>query len=101
VHVAGRFGWTVRTAYDRLHRFRSLGVELRVQPEHCLDTVVHWADLIVLSRHFDGAAPGLSGTVTAEQIRQAADAVREDPSTTRGRLQKYAALFEFDCEELA
>ncbi|HLM88992.1 MAG TPA: caspase family protein [Streptosporangiaceae bacterium] len=100
VRIAGRYGWTVRHAFDRLNRFRALGVELEPSREQCPEIIVHWADLIVLSEHLDGYDPALCGTVGAASISRAADAVREAPAQTRARLLRYADLFQLDCEEL-
>ena len=100
VRAAGRQGWTVRHAHDRLSRFRELGVRLEPSRDDCPDTIVHWADLIVLSRYFDGDDPGRSGTVTADDIVRAASVVKETPADARGRLLQYASSFGLDCEEL-
>jgi len=100
VRVAGRFGWTVRQAFDRLSRFGTLGVHLVPEAEQCPDTIVHWADVIVLSQYLDGEEPALSGPVTVDRIERAADAVRETPAETRARLLRYAELFRLQPEEL-
>lgn len=101
LRVAGRFGWTVRHAHGRLARFAPFGLELTVAPEACPDTIVHWADLIVVTPHLDGYDPALTGRVTTDQIQRAADAVRETPARTRDRLAHHAALFGYDLEETA
>ena len=100
VRIAGRYGWTVRHAFDRLNRFRALGVELEPSREQCPEIIVHWADVIVLSEHLDGYDPALCGIVDAASISRAAYAVREAPAQTRARLLRYAYLFQLDCEEL-
>jgi Caspase domain len=100
VRIAGRYGWTVRHAFDRLNRFGALGVELEPSKEECPEIIVHWADLLLLSEHLDGYDPAPCGTVDAARISRAADAVRETPAQTRARLLRYADLFQLDCEEL-
>ncbi len=100
VRVAGRFGWTVREAFDRLNRFRSLGVNLEPSRDQCPDAIVHWADVIVLSEYLDGADPGLRGPVSAVRIGLAAEAVREPPADTRARLLRYAEMFRLQPEDL-
>jgi caspase domain-containing protein len=101
VLVAGRNGWTVRYAFERLNRFRPLGVILQSSAEQCPDTIVNWADIIVLSQNFDGYEPALSGVVNASRIAHAADIVRESPAETRARLMQYADLFGLEFEELS
>jgi caspase domain-containing protein len=101
LRVAGRFGWTVSQAFDRLNRFRSLGVNVEPSREQCPDVIVHWADVIVLSEYLDGEDPALFGPVSVDRIERAADAVREAPAETRARLLRYAELFRLQPEDLS
>lgn len=100
IRIAGRYGWTVRHTFDRLNRFQALGIRLESTRENCPEAIVHWADVIVLSEHYDGTDPSLCGPVSPERIAEAAEIVRETATETRARLLRYADLFRLEVQEL-
>lgn len=93
LRLAARYGWEPRVAYDRLVRFRSLGLRIAFDRDDCPDGIVGWQDLIVLTEELDGWAPPLHGDVTAGWIARAASAVAEPVTVTHARLRRYATLF--------
>ncbi|GIJ29104.1 hypothetical protein Vqi01_42660 [Micromonospora qiuiae] len=93
LRLAARYGWEPGVAYDRLARFRPLGLRIDFDRDDCPDGIVAWQDLIVLTEELDGWAPPLHGDVTADQIALAASAVAEPVAVTHARLQRYATLF--------
>ncbi|MDW5322522.1 caspase family protein [Plantactinospora sp. KLBMP9567] len=99
IQVAGRFGWTVAYAHQRLARFVPLGVTLDYPVDACPDDLVHWQDLLVVTRYLDGQAPALCGTVGPAHVAAAADEVGESTGQVRARLRRYAALLGFQVDE--
>ncbi|GGT38400.1 caspase family protein [Nonomuraea spiralis] len=102
VRIAGRYGWHVSAADERLHRLVPLGLTLDYPPGVCPDALVHWQDLLALTVHLDGHAPAIGPTVTAHHLAQAAEQLDEPQTQVRERLLPYAALFglTFPEEEL-
>ncbi|MET7363398.1 caspase family protein [Streptomyces sp. NPDC005562] len=92
VRVAGRFGWSLDRAWDRLALYRPFGVELTMaRPES--DTVPTWEDLVLLTQRYTGRAPALTGQVTAEHVAVVAREVGRPTRWVRDRLALYAPLF--------
>ncbi|MDJ1644867.1 HD domain-containing protein [Streptomyces pakalii] len=59
-----------------------------------------WQDLAILSIGLNGLPPALTGAVTGEQIRFAAQEVAESEEWVRERLTVYAEMFEITLPEL-
>ncbi|MGQ4385313.1 HD domain-containing protein [Streptomyces sp. SAS_270] len=92
LRVAARFGWRIDRAWDRLALYRPFGLELLVgRPE--FDTVPTWQDLILLTEHYTGSAPPLSGAVTARRIAVTARELERTTGWVHDRLTLYASLF--------
>ncbi|KUF14072.1 HD domain-containing protein [Streptomyces silvensis] len=92
--LAGRLGEPVAATWRRIVPYLPLeAAPPDLDPAAVPDELPRWQDLIVLSVHADGALPALSGTVTREQLRFAADAVGESEEWVADRIGRYAALF--------
>ncbi|MVO87582.1 peptidase C14 [Streptomyces sp. p1417] len=92
--LAGRLGEPVAATWRRIVPYLPLeAAPPDIDPAAVPDELPRWQDLIVLSVHADGALPALSGTVTREQLRFAADAVGESEEWVADRIGRYAALF--------
>jgi hypothetical protein len=92
LRVAARFGRPIDRAWDLLALYRPFGMELLVdRPE--FDTVPTWQDLILLTEHYTGSAPPLSGAVTARRIAVTARELERTTSWVHDRLTLYAPLF--------
>ncbi|WP_369239301.1 caspase family protein [Streptomyces sp. R21] len=97
VSIAGRLGEPITDTVRRITPylpFWSDDAELPPVP----DAIAHWQDLALLTRHFDGQLPAVSGRVTLHHIECAARAVGETEKWVRDRLHLYAAMFELDVE---
>ena len=92
LRAAARFGWPIDKTWDRLALYRPLGLELTVdRPD--FDTVPTWQDLILLTEHYTGSAPALTGEVNAERIAVTARELEQPTSWVHARLRLYATLF--------
>lgn len=98
LRVAARFGWRIDRAWDRLARYRPLGLAVEVaRPD--VSTVPAWYDLILLSEHYTGDAPALSGAVTADRIAVTARELELPTHRIHERLRLYAAIFGLEVPE--
>jgi hypothetical protein len=100
VRVAGRFGWDLRRAYDRLARFGPLGLRIPFPAEACPVGGVDWRDVLVLTQYLDGWSPALAGQVPAGHLVDAARRLDEPSGTTYRRLARFAGLFGLDLSGL-
>ncbi|GGZ34284.1 HD domain-containing protein [Streptomyces poonensis] len=92
LHVAARFGWPVDQAWDRLAPYRPFGLKLLVERPG-FEAVPTWQDLILLTEHYTGGAPALSGRVTPERIAVTARELEQPTRWVHHRLSLYAPLF--------
>ena len=100
VSIAGRLGEPITDTVRRIAPylpFWSDDAELAPAP----DAIPHWQDLALLTQHFDGQLPAVSGKVTLHHIECAARAVGETEDWVRERLRLYATMFDLDVEEPA
>ncbi|WP_051852408.1 HD domain-containing protein [Streptomyces aureocirculatus] len=99
--LAGRLGEPVTVTWRRIVPYLPLEASPpALDPAAVPEELPRWQDLIVLSVHADGALPALSGRLTPEQIRFAADAVDESEEWVAERLGRYAALFGLELPTL-
>ncbi|BCY08267.1 caspase family protein [Actinoplanes sp. L3-i22] len=98
VQTAGRFGWTLAEARLRFARFEPLGLKIPISAELCDDLIVCWQDLLVLTTFLDGQEPALSGPVSGQHLRDAAEEIEETVGQVRARLERFADLFGFSLE---
>ena len=94
--MAGRFGWTLKRAYDRYAPFRCLGlnVDRPANPRPAeAGAVPTWRDVVILTEELTGRAPALSGDVSAEHIALCAEETDLSEAEVRERLGRYAPLF--------
>ncbi|MFG2091901.1 caspase family protein [Spirillospora sp. NPDC048824] len=96
VRTAGRLGWAPAETHRRLAQLAPTGVTLSYPADGCHDDVVRWQDLLLLTEHFDGYAPVISGRVTPEHVARAAEETAEPAEWIIERLRLYAPLFELD-----
>ncbi|SEM64265.1 caspase family protein [Nonomuraea pusilla] len=99
VRIAGRYGWPVSKADERLRRLEPLGLTLEYPAGACPDVLVQWQDLLALTVHLDGHAPAIGVTVTRLHLAQAAEQLEESPAQIRDRLRPYTALFRIALPE--
>jgi hypothetical protein len=92
VQVAGRFGWTLREAHDRMAALVPIGLTLEYSPEACFDDIVTWQDLLVITEYLDGQEPAIAGTVSEAHILAGAREIDQSPAQVRARIQRYAPL---------
>jgi hypothetical protein len=97
--TAGRLGVTPAALYERLERYRPLGLAMTLVGGECPDDVVRWQDPILLTAGLDGNAPALAGPVSAEHIRRAAAECECEEGWVRARLHHYAPMFGLDVPE--
>lgn len=97
VSLAARLGEPVSRTWRRISPY--LGLE-PAPPEvgELPDVMPVWQDLALLTEGLDGRLPAVAGTVGAEHVARAAEAVRETPGWVRARLELYAAAFEYALE---
>jgi hypothetical protein len=98
VRTAGRFGWTLAYAHQRFARIEPLGLVLEYPPDACIEELVHWQDLLVITTFLDGQAPVVSGIVGRDHIATAAKDVEESEAQVVARLRKYQPLFGYSLE---
>ncbi|MGI5422175.1 HD domain-containing protein [Actinomadura luteofluorescens] len=98
VKTAGRFGWTLAYAHERFARIEPLGLVLDYPKDACVDELVHWQDLLVITDFLDGQPPVVSGVVGPDHIAAAAGDVEESEEQVVGRLRKYQPLFGYRLE---
>ncbi|MFH8992230.1 caspase family protein [Streptomyces sp. NPDC017940] len=92
--LAGRLGEPVAATWRRIVPYLPLEASPpALDPAAVPEELPRWQDLIVLAVHADGALPALSGSVTREQLRFAADAVDESEEWVVDRIGRYAELF--------
>jgi hypothetical protein len=101
MQVAGRFGWTLRQAHDRMARLQPLGLRLHYQAGVCPDEIVSWQDLLLVTQHLDGQEPVVAGQVAQSHLESGAEEVNESVDEVRTRLRRYAPLFGFSLNEEA
>jgi hypothetical protein len=107
VQIAGRFGWTIAQAHRRLARLTVLGLSLEYPDVEFPDEIVRWQDLLVLTTHFDGQPPVISGKIAQAYLKQAAEeifdvapeGIARCATELRDRLKLYAALFQLELPE--
>ncbi|MGW0058615.1 HD domain-containing protein [Streptosporangium sandarakinum] len=99
VQTAGRYGWTVTEAHRRFARLAPLGLTLEYPADACPDEIVHWQDLLAVTRYLDGQEPALQGAVGEAHIAEAAADLEEPAERVRERLRRYAPLFGFHLDE--
>ncbi|MEU6948873.1 caspase family protein [Streptomyces sp. NPDC046316] len=98
VLVAGRFGWSLGTAYERYAPFRCLGLDVTVPELDAdeVDIVPDWRDVILLTTQLTGRAPALAGTVDPEHVVLCAEETDLDEAGVLVRLRRYARLFAIE-----
>lgn len=99
VQVAGRYGWTVAATHRRMSRLVPLGLTLKYPADACPDDIVHWQDLLVVTRFLDGQEPAVQGMVSETHIAEAAAEFDEPSERVRERLRRYGPLFGFHLNE--
>ncbi|MFD3944523.1 caspase family protein [Streptomyces sp. NPDC058579] len=98
VLVAGRFGWSLGSTYERYAPFQCLGLDVTV-PEPDGDEagiVPDWRDVIILTTRLTGRTPALSGTVDPDHIVLCAEETDLDEAGVMDRLRRYARLFTLE-----
>ncbi len=109
VIVAGRLGWTLDEAQQRLARLVPIGLELEYPVGIDFpDEIVHWYDLLALTAYFDGQSPVISGRIGEAYLEKAAEEIfdcapeeiSDKASLLRQRLAIYAPLFDFQLDAL-
>lgn len=98
VKTAGRFGWTLAYAHERFARIEPLGLVLDYPKDACVDELVHWQDLLVITDFLDGQPPVVSGVIGPDHIAAAARDIEESEEQVVGRLRKYQPLFGYRLE---
>ena len=107
VQIAGCFGWTLAYAHRRLSRLTALGLSLKYPDIELPDEIVRWQDLLLLTTHFDGQQPVISGRIDQPYLERAAEEIFDaapgefggHAAWLRSRLKLYAALFELEVRE--
>ena len=107
VQTAGRFGWTLAQAHRRLARLAVLGLSLEYPDVELPDEIVRWQDLLLLTTHFDGQPPVISGRIDQAYLEKAAEEIFDaapgeiagHAAWLRTRLKLYAALFQLEVPE--
>ncbi|GGS57192.1 wHTH domain-containing protein [Streptomyces cinerochromogenes] len=94
VVAAGRLGEGLRATYRRLEPFTRIGLDVPFAEPDC-DRVPDWRDVVLLTARLTGREPALSGDVTADQLRLAAEETDLAEDDVRVRLADYAPLFGF------
>ncbi|GAB3276752.1 hypothetical protein GCM10027456_68000 [Kineosporia babensis] len=100
VQIAGRYGWTLSQAHQRLARFTPFGVELQYPAQACDDQIVFWQDLLVITEYLDGQAPVLSGNVSRSHLARCVEEVGDPVQTVISRLRRFAPLFGYQIDLL-
>lgn len=95
MQIAGKFGWTIAEAHSRFAALAPLGLRLEYSPEACIDELVSWQDLLVVTENVDGQAPVLSGAVEARHLATCAAEIDESVDQVSSRLRRYEPLFGF------
>ncbi len=95
VLVAGRFGWTLKEAYDRYAPFRCLGLNVTVREPSSGEagTVPDWRDVVILTEELTGRAPALSGDVSEDHIALCAEETDLSERGVQQRLRPIRPLF--------
>lgn len=105
IQVAGRLGWTMAEAHRRFVRLEPVGLELAYPQVEFADEIVYWYDLQVLTTHFDGQEPVISGPVDQAYLLRAAEEIFYDAppgdlpakaALLEDRLRLYVPLFAFE-----
>ncbi|MEU4245705.1 caspase family protein [Actinoplanes sp. NPDC026619] len=91
VQIAGRYGWTLAEAYQRMVRLRPLGLEVDCQAVDCPEEIVRWQDLLAVTVHLDGQEPVIA-EISAEHLAAAAVDLAEPVDVVRERIDRYASL---------
>ncbi|GAB3154266.1 hypothetical protein GCM10027290_48450 [Micromonospora sonneratiae] len=99
VQTAGRFGWTLAGTHQRMARLVPLGLTLDYPVDAVPDGIVHWQDLLVITRYLDGQEPTLSGRVGPAHVATAAEEVGEPVDQIRERLRRFAPLIGYQLDE--
>ncbi|MET7697482.1 caspase family protein [Streptomyces sp. NPDC005485] len=100
VSVAGRLGEPITDTVRRITPYLPFWSGAAELPP-AADTIPLWQDLALLSRHFDGQLPAVSGRVTLHHVKCAAESVGESEEWVRERLRRYAVMFDLDVDEPA
>jgi hypothetical protein len=98
VTTAGRFGWTLAYTHRRFARIEPLGLALDYPVDACVDEIVYWQDLLVITTFLDGQPPVVTGLVGPDHIAAAAQDVEEPEEHVVARLRKYQPLFGYTLE---
>jgi hypothetical protein len=107
VQIAGRFGWTLAQAHQRIARLTALGLSLEYPDAEYPNEIVRWHDLLLLTKYFDGQPPAISGRMDQAYLNKAAkeifDAapgeIAHRAAELRDRLKIYAVLFKLKIPE--
>ncbi|MFF2849156.1 caspase family protein [Streptomyces sp. NPDC058001] len=92
LRVAARFGWRLDRTWDQLAYYRPFGLDLRVaRPD--VDVIPTWRDLILLSEHYTGRAPAITGEVAPERIGVSARELERSTRWVGDRLALYKGVF--------
>ncbi|MEU8466415.1 caspase family protein [Streptomyces sp. NPDC029006] len=94
VVAAGRLGSGLRDTYRRLRSFVMIGLDVPF-PEPACTRVPDWRDVVLLTARLTGREPVLSGDVSGDHIRLAAEETDLTAGDVRARLLDYAPLFGF------
>ncbi|MFG2605352.1 caspase family protein [Streptomyces sp. NPDC048514] len=92
VSIAGRLGEPLPRTVARIAPYLPLCPVPGVLPE-VPDVIPLWQDAALLTQGCNGLLPALEGTVTAAQVRLAAQATGESEAWVRARLRLYATMF--------
>jgi hypothetical protein len=106
VQIAGRLGWTLAEAHQRLARLVPIGLKLEYPRLDFPDEIVYWYDLLALTTYFDGQEPVISGRIDQSYLEHAAEEIFDAPqeqipekaALLRERLRIYESLFRFELD---
>ena len=107
VQIAGRLGWTLAETHQRFARLMPIGLTLKYPQVEFPEEIVCWYDLLILTMHYDGQRPVISGRIASARLEKAAeeifDCAAEEISKKaaflRDRLRIYAPLFNLELPE--
>jgi hypothetical protein len=80
-------------------RLVPLGLTLDYPVDAVPDGIVHWQDLLVITRYLDGQEPTLSGRVGPAHVAAAAEEIGEPGDRVRERLRRFAPLIGYQLDE--
>ncbi|QTD99807.1 Chaperone protein HtpG [Streptomyces cyanogenus] len=94
VVAAARLGDGLRETYRRLRPFTLIGLDIPF-PEPAGRRTPDWRDVVLLTARFTGREPVLSGDVSEDHLRLAAQETELTVDDVRARLADHAPLFGF------